>query len=54
MFITIVSFIFVFGLIVFAHELGHFATAKFNGVKVHEFSLGMGPAIIKKQGKETL
>lgn len=54
MLITIVSFIFVFGIIVFAHELGHFATAKFNGVKVHEFSLGMGPAILKKQGEETL
>lgn len=54
MFLTIISFIFVFGMIVFAHELGHFATAKFNGIKVHEFALGMGPAIFKKQGKETL
>jgi len=54
MFLTIISFIFVFGMIVFAHELGHFATAKFNGITVHEFALGMGPAIFKKQGKETL
>ncbi len=54
MFMTFISFIFVFGLIVFAHELGHFATAKFNGIKVHEFALGMGPTLLKKQGKETL
>ncbi len=54
MFLTFISFVFVFGLIVFAHELGHFATAKFNGIKIHEFALGMGPTLIKKQGKETL
>lgn len=54
MFTTILSFIFVFGMIVFAHELGHFMTAKYNGIKVHEFALGMGPTIIKKQGKETI
>ena len=54
MFITFISFVFVFGLIVFAHELGHFATARFNGIKIHEFALGMGPTLLKKQGKETL
>lgn len=54
MFLTIVSFIFVFGIIVFAHELGHFATAKWNGIHVHEFSIGMGPVLFKKQGAETL
>lgn len=52
--ITTISFIFVFGLIVFFHEFGHFIIAKINGVTVHEFSLGMGPKIITKQGKETL
>jgi regulator of sigma E protease len=54
MFTTILSFIFVFGMIVFAHELGHFMTAKYNGIRVHEFALGMGPTIYKKQGKETV
>lgn len=54
MFLTIISFIFIFGMIVFAHELGHFTTAKLNGIKIHEFALGMGPVILKKQGKETL
>lgn len=51
---TIVSFIFVFGIIVLAHEFGHFITARLNGIKIHEFSLGMGPAVLKKQGPETL
>ena len=42
-----------FGIIIFIHELGHFLTAKLFGVKVNEFALGMGPTILKKQGKET-
>ena len=42
-----------FGLIIFIHELGHFIFAKTFGVKVNEFALGMGPTILKKQGKET-
>jgi regulator of sigma E protease len=52
--LTAISFIFVFGMIVFFHELGHFLVAKKNDVTVHEFSLGMGPKIVTKQGKETL
>ncbi|MBR5262049.1 MAG: site-2 protease family protein, partial [Oscillospiraceae bacterium] len=43
-----------FGILIFVHEFGHFVAAKACGVKVLEFSLGMGPAIFKKQGKETL
>lgn len=42
-----------FGLIIAIHELGHFLSAKLFGVKVNEFSLGMGPAIFKKQKGET-
>ncbi|NLL46785.1 MAG: hypothetical protein GX250_08295 [Clostridiales bacterium] len=45
--------IIVFGLLVTVHELGHFIAAKSLGVKVNEFAVGMGPAILKKQGKET-
>ncbi len=52
--LTAISFIFVFGLIVFFHEFGHFIIARANGITVHEFSLGMGPKIITKQGKTTL
>ena len=46
--------ILIFGLLVGIHELGHFTVAKLFRVPVQEFSLGMGPAIWKKQGKETL
>lgn len=42
-----------FGVIIFIHEFGHFIFAKLFGVKVNEFAIGMGPTILKKQGKET-
>ncbi len=45
--------IFLFGLLVFVHELGHFLTAKLFGVQVNEFSLFMGPALWKKKKGET-
>lgn len=41
------------GLLIFVHELGHFLVAKKIGVRVHAFSLGFGPAIIRKQIGET-
>jgi len=44
----------VLSVLIFVHELGHFIAAKACGVRVTEFALGMGPAIFKKQGKETL
>ena len=50
----IIVAIIVFGLLIATHELGHFIAAKACGVKVVEFSIGMGPAVYKKQGKETL
>ncbi len=46
--------ILAFGILIAVHELGHFLAAKACGVKVNEFAIGMGPAILKKQGKETL
>ena len=42
-----------FSLLVIVHELGHFIMAKANGIKVEEFSIGMGPEIFSKKGKET-
>lgn len=42
-----------FGLLIIVHELGHFIMAKVNGIKVEEFSIGMGPKIISTTGKET-
>ena len=44
----------VFGVLIAVHELGHFIAAKACGVRVNEFSVGMGPAICKKQKGETL
>lgn len=43
----------IFSVIILFHELGHFSLAKANGIKVNEFSLGLGPTIIGFQGKET-
>ncbi len=51
---TIVLAILAFCIIIIIHEMGHFFAAKACGMKVSEFSLGMGPTILKKQGKETL
>ena len=51
---TAVYAIVLFVLLIFPHELGHFLVAKMVGVKVIEFSFGMGPAIFKKQKGETL
>ncbi|MBQ8502914.1 MAG: RIP metalloprotease RseP [Clostridia bacterium] len=51
--LPIIIAVLFFGLIIFIHELGHFIFAKAFGVKVNEFALGMGPTILKKQGKET-
>lgn len=50
---SIVIAILLFGFMIFFHELGHFATAKWAGVKVNEFSIGMGPKIISKTVGET-
>lgn len=50
---TIIIFILVLGVIIFVHELGHFLFAKLTGVYVYEFSLGMGPRLLHKKGKET-
>ena len=51
--VSILAFIFVLGVIIVAHEAGHFYFAKKAGILCHEFSIGMGPAIYKKQIGET-
>lgn len=43
----------IFGLIITVHEFGHFICAKLSGIKVLEFSIGMGPKILQKQKGET-
>ena len=52
--VTAIVTILIFLLLISLHEFGHFIVSKLSGVPVHEFSIGMGPAIYKKQGKETL
>jgi len=46
MLITIIIFILVLSVLVFAHELGHFMTARFFGVKAEEFGFGFPPRAI--------
>lgn len=43
---SIILFVLIFGIIVIAHEFGHFIVAKMNGIHVVEFSIGMGPTLI--------
>ena len=43
---TLVAFLFVIGVIVFVHELGHFLMARRWGVRVEVFSLGFGPRLL--------
>ena len=50
----IIIAILAFGVLIATHEFGHFIAAKSCGIKVNEFSVGMGPAIFKKQKGETL
>ena len=51
---SIIVAILVFLVLVTIHEFGHFIVAKWAGIKVNEFAVGMGPAIFKKQKGETL
>ena len=50
--LNILLFVFILGILVFVHELGHFLTAKKSGVFIHEFSIGMGPLIKTIKGKD--
>ena len=53
-FVYILFAVLIFGILIAVHEFGHFSVAKLCGVKVNEFSIGMGPALWKKQKGETL
>ena len=50
----IIFTILILGIIVFLHELGHFATAKYFGMPVSEFAIGMGPRIFSVRKGETV
>ncbi|MBQ0111108.1 MAG: site-2 protease family protein [Oscillospiraceae bacterium] len=42
-----------FVFLIIAHEFGHFVAARIAGIKVHQFSVGFGPTLIKIKGKKT-
>ncbi|MGK7313223.1 MAG: RIP metalloprotease RseP [Candidatus Longimicrobiales bacterium M2_2A_002] len=44
--ITIIATIVVLGVLIFVHELGHFATAKWMDIEVPRFSIGLGPKMV--------
>ena len=50
----IIFTIIILGIIVFIHELGHFATAKYFGMPVTEFAIGMGPRLLSVKKEETV
>lgn len=50
---TILIAVIMIGVLVFAHELGHFLAAKASGIMVLEFAVGMGPVIVSRQVGET-
>ena len=50
---TIIAFLFVLGVLVFVHELGHFMAARRLGVRVLTFSLGFGPKLLKFRRGDT-
>ena len=43
----------MFGVLIAVHELGHFSAAKLFGIKVNEYSIGMGPTLFKRKKGET-
>ena len=50
---SILPFLFVLGVLVFVHELGHFLVARWHGVRVLTFSLGFGPKILSFKRGDT-
>jgi membrane-associated protease RseP (regulator of RpoE activity) len=43
---SVLAAIAVLALLIVVHELGHFAAARFQGIRVNRFSIGFGPAIL--------
>lgn len=51
--VYILAAVLIFGLLIAVHELGHFVVAKLCGVRVNEFSMGMGPVLWHRDSGET-
>ena len=50
---SLLAFVFVIGVLVFVHELGHFVAARRLGIRVLTFSLGFGPKLLKTRRGDT-
>lgn len=53
MIFALIIFIIILSALIFFHELGHFSTAKFFGIKVDEFGMGLPPKLFGKKYKGT-
>lgn len=51
---TVIVSVILFLILITVHEFGHFIVAKSTGIKVNEFSIGMGPKLFQKQKGETI
>lgn len=47
-----IAAILIFGILIMIHELGHFSVARWCGVHIEEFSIGMGPKLLQKKTKK--
>lgn len=51
--LNFLAFVAILSVLIIAHEFGHFIVAKRSGVRVERFSIGFGPVLFKRKGKET-
>jgi regulator of sigma E protease len=51
--LTALIFIIVLAVLIFVHELGHFLTARWSGIRVDAFKIGFGPRILSWKRGET-
>src|ERR1700704_300470 len=51
--VTLLAFVFVLGVLVFVHELGHFLAAKRVGIRVLKFQLGFNPTVVSFRRGDT-
>ena len=51
---SLLAFLFVLGVLVFVHELGHFLVARYHGVRCLTFSIGFGPKLIQTKRGDTV
>ncbi|MDD5584149.1 MAG: RIP metalloprotease RseP [Candidatus Omnitrophica bacterium] len=51
--LSTITFLVILGILIVAHEFGHFIAAKLNGVGVERFAIGFGPCLFRKKAGET-